>query len=36
VEWLQGHGPTADPDGYVMIAVGEEKLGILPYWNYGG
>ena len=35
VEWLQGHGPTADPDGYVMITVGENKLGILPYWDYG-
>ena len=35
VEWLQGHGPTANPDGYVMISVGENKLGILPYWDYG-
>jgi hypothetical protein len=35
VEWLQGHGPTVDPDGYAVVAVGDSKLGILPFWNYG-
>ena len=34
VEWLQGHGPTADPDGYALITVAEGKLGIVPYWDY--
>jgi len=34
--WFQGHGPTEDPDGYVLIHVGVNKLGIIPYWDYRG
>lgn len=34
VEWLQGHGPTADPDGYLLLSVAEGKQGIVPYWDY--
>ena len=36
VEWMQGYGPTADPDGYCVIAVADNQLGIVPYWNYQG
>lgn len=36
LEWIQGHGPTADPDGYAVINVAEGKLGIVPYWDYRG
>ena len=34
VEWLQGHGPTTDPDGYLLLSVAEGKQGIIPYWDY--